>query len=74
MSDRPRNDFKKRGGELLPRELLERAAEPTLVPDEALLAILLKTGAPGVNVMEVRRAPGGVRLDEVRCVERLADA
>ena len=49
MSDRPRNDFKKRGGELLPRELLERAAEPTLVPDEALLAILLKTGAPGVN-------------------------
>ena len=55
MSDRPRNDFKKRGGELLPRELLERAAEPTLVPDEALLAILLKTGAPGVNVMELSR-------------------
>ena len=55
MSDRPRNDFKKRGGELMPRELLERAAEPTLVPDEALLAILLKTGAPGVNVMELSR-------------------
>ena len=55
MNDRPRNDFKKRGGELMPRELLERAAEPTLVPDEALLAILLKTGAPGVNVMELSR-------------------
>ena len=27
MSDRPRNDFKKRGGELMPRELLERAAD-----------------------------------------------
>ena len=55
MIDRPRNDFKKRGGELMPRELLERAAEPNLVPDEALLAILLKTGAPGVNVMELSR-------------------
>jgi len=55
VSETPRNDFKKRGGELLPRELLERAEEPSLVPDEALLAILLKTGAHGLNVMELSR-------------------
>lgn len=50
-----RNDFDSRGGELMPRELMERAADPALVPDEALVAILLKTGARGLNVIELSR-------------------
>lgn len=49
------NDFKNRGGELKPRELMERAADPALIADEALVAILLKTGAPGLNVIELSR-------------------
>ena len=42
MKDSDKNNFDKRGGELLPRELMERAADPALVPDEALVAVLLK--------------------------------
>ena len=37
-----RNNFSRRGGELMPRELMERAADPALVPDEALVAVLAK--------------------------------
>ena len=49
------NNFAQRGGELKPRELMERAADPALVPDEALVAVLLKTGARGLNVIELSR-------------------
>ena len=49
-----RNNFSRRGGELMPRELMERAADPALVPDEALVAVLLKTGVHGLNVIELR--------------------
>lgn len=43
MEGSAKNSFDKRGGELMPRELMERAADPALVPDEALVAVLLKT-------------------------------
>ena len=55
MKDTDKNNFDKRGGELMPRELMERAADPALVPDEALVAVLLKTGAHGLNVIELSR-------------------
>ena len=55
MMKSDRNNFDKRGGELLPRELMERAADPALVPDEALVAVLLKTGVHGLNVIELAR-------------------
>lgn len=54
-ADAAHNDFQNRGGELLPREQMERAADPTHVPDEALVAILLKTGAHGLNVIDLSR-------------------
>ena len=53
--DAAHNDFQNRGGELLPREQMERAADPAHVPDEALVAILLKTGAHGLNVIDLSR-------------------
>ncbi len=43
MGTASKNNFGQRGGELMPRELMERAADPALVPDEALVAVLLKT-------------------------------
>ena len=49
------SDFKSRSGELKPREMMERAVTPDEIPSEALLAILLKTGAPGCDVMELSR-------------------
>ena len=59
------NDFKARAGELKPREQMERAASPRELPPETLLAILLKTGAPGCDVVELARrllaAFGGLR-------------
>ena len=59
------NDFKARAGELKPRELMERAASPRELAPEVLLAILLKTGAPGCDVLELARrllaAFGGLR-------------
>lgn len=59
------NDFKARAGELKPREQMERAASPRELPSETLLAILLKTGAPGCDVVELARrllsAFGGLR-------------
>lgn len=55
MEDSSKNNFDKRGGELMPRELMERAADPALVPDEALAAILLKTCVHGLNVIELSR-------------------
>ncbi|MGN0855022.1 MAG: RadC family protein [Kiritimatiellia bacterium] len=55
MQDSDKNNFDQRGGELMPRELMERAADPAIVPDEALVAVLLKTGAHGLNVIELSR-------------------
>ena len=39
MDSLGRNNFDKRGGEMMPRELMEQAADPALVPDEALVAV-----------------------------------
>ena len=59
------NDFKNRSSELKPREMMERSARPSELPPEALLAILLKTGAAGCDVVELARrllaAFGGLR-------------
>ena len=38
---------------VLPREQMENATNPSRMSDAALLAILLKTGAPGLNVMDL---------------------
>ena len=59
------SDFKKRAGEIKPREQMERAASAHDVPDEAILAILLKTGTVGCDVVEqarrLLRAFGGIQ-------------
>lgn len=52
---RERNNFTSLEGDLKPRELMERAADLSIVPDEALLAVLLKTGVQGLNVVELSR-------------------
>ena len=46
------NNFEDLPSELLPRDLMERAADPSTIPDEALLSIILKTGAAGCDVRE----------------------
>ena len=57
MTNKRESNFKKNGisSELLPREQMERAASPHDLKDEAVLAILLKTGAPGCDVLELAR-------------------
>ena len=55
IAPKERNNFTSRQGELKPREQMERAANPALVPDESLLAILLKTGVQGLDVVELSR-------------------
>ena len=40
-------------GEVMPREQMECVPDSTRISDAALLAILLKTGAPGLNVMDL---------------------
>ena len=60
------SDFKyRRDGEIKPREQMERAASAHDVPDETILAILLKTGTVGCNVVEQARrllkAFGGIQ-------------
>ena len=42
-------------GEVMPREQTENVPDPTRISDVALLAILLKTGAPGLNVMDLSK-------------------
>lgn len=49
------NDFKERSGELKPRELMERAASLRELSPEVLLAVLLKTGTAGCDVLELAR-------------------
>jgi len=48
------NNFENLPSELLPRDLMERAADPSTIPDEALLSIVLKTGAAGCDVLMER--------------------
>lgn len=55
MEYNDKNNFDKRGGELLPRELMERVADSVLVPDEVLVAVLFKIGVHGLNVIERSR-------------------
>ncbi len=50
-----KNNFTQSTDELKPRELMERVSNPSLVPDEALLAILLKTGTQGLDVRELSK-------------------
>lgn len=49
------NDFKSLADELKPRERMRRAASVRTVDDVALLAVILKTGAPGCDVLELSR-------------------
>lgn len=49
------NDFKKIADELKPREQMRRFASASDLRDEALLAILLRTGAPGCDVVELSK-------------------
>ena len=42
-------------GEVMPREQMENVPDPTRISDVALLAILLKAGAPGLNVMDLSK-------------------
>ena len=58
------NDFKSRTTELKPRERIETAGSASVASAVELLAIILKTGAAGCDVMELSRrlidAFGGV--------------
>jgi len=49
------NNFKALADELKPRERMRRAASARVVDDVALLAVILKTGAPGCDVVELSR-------------------
>ena len=49
------NDFKSLSDKVKPREQLRDAVSPSELKNEALLAILLKTGVPGCNVIELSR-------------------
>lgn len=55
MGQLPKNNFTAKSDELKPRELMERAVSPSQVSDEALLAILLKTGVQGLDVIQLSR-------------------
>ncbi len=50
-----KNNFTARLGDLMPREKMIRAADPKDVDDVALLAVLLKTGTNGCDVVELSR-------------------
>ena len=50
-----KNNFTSKLGDLLPREKMVRAADPKDVDDVALLAVLLKTGTNGCDVVELAR-------------------
>ena len=49
------NNFKRKSDELKPREQLMRSASVADVADDTLLAILLKTGSNGCDVVELSR-------------------
>jgi DNA repair protein RadC len=50
-----RNDFKSRANGLKPRERIESLGSAVSASAEELLAIILKTGAAGCDVMELSR-------------------
>lgn len=50
-----KNNFTAKLGDLMPREKMMRAADPKDVDDIALLAVLLKTGTNGCDVLELSR-------------------
>ena len=72
MTGKRQSNFAKNGvsSELLPREQMERAASPHDLKDEAVLAILLKTGAPGCDVLELARR----LVRAFGCIQDLVDA
>ena len=49
------NDFKKRAAELKPRERIEQAGTAAVASAAELLAVIVKTGAAGCDVMELSR-------------------
>ena len=49
------NDFKSLSDELKPRERMRRASSVRLVDDVSLLAVMLKTGSNGCDVLELSR-------------------
>lgn len=53
MINIPHNHFKDLPAEFRPRERLMRTSNPQDLNDEELLAIILKTGFPGCNVIEL---------------------
>ena len=67
------NDFKSRTTELKPRERIETAGSASVASAVELLAIILKTGAAGCDVMELSRrlidAFGGVEIGNDIAVE-----
>ncbi|MBQ9430560.1 MAG: DNA repair protein RadC [Kiritimatiellae bacterium] len=72
MTKKRQSNFVKNGvsSEQLPREQMERAASPHDLKDEAVLAILLKTGAPGCDVLELARR----LIRAFGCIQDLVDA
>ena len=50
-----RNDFKSLSDELKPREKMRRASSVRTVDDASLLAVMLKTGVQGCDVVELSR-------------------
>ena len=50
-----RNNFKSLSDELKPREEMRRASSVRAVDDAALLAVMLKTGTQGCDVVESSR-------------------
>ena len=63
-SSKPRNEFGKRAAESKPRERIEEAGTASVASAAELLAVILKTGTAGCDVMELARrlidAFGGV--------------
>lgn len=55
MRNSASNDFKKNNAGALPRDIFKEAGRATALTSEQLLAILLKTGVQGCDVMELSR-------------------
>ena len=61
LPDSEKNKFKEKHSlEVMPREQMKRAQNPRQVSDEQLIAILLRTGAHGCNVLELSKKLIGV--------------
>ena len=56
LPDGEKNRFRDtHDAEAMPREQFKRAEDPRTVPDEAVVAVLLRTGTHGCNVLELAR-------------------